>query len=171
MRRKTILVVLIFFCAFFVSAQKVLYSPFIGTEPQTRFEVIGKAGDYYWIQKNKKQFRVRKIKAAQAKGEDFNFEIYDERMNQVKTIPFFVSGNVIKEYFIPGDESLDQLLFVQDDRQIMVMLYRFSPDGNVISNPDTLAYFPARMKWSNFLLVRSQDKTKILLTGFETVVD
>jgi hypothetical protein len=171
MRRKTILVVLIFFCAFFVSAQKVLYSPFIGTEPQTRFEVIGKAGDYYWIQKNKKQFRARKIKDAQARGEDFNFEIYDERMNQVKTIPFSVSGNVIKEYFVTGDESLDQLLFVQGNQQITVLLNRFSPDGNIISDPDTLAYFPAKMKWSNFLLVRSQDKTKILLTGFETVVD
>jgi hypothetical protein len=171
MRRKTILVILIFFCAFFSSAQKVLYSPFIGTEPQTRFEVIGKAGDYYWVQKSKKQFRARKIKDAQAKSEDFNFEIYDERMSPVNTIPFTVSGDVIKEYFVPGDESLDQLLFLRNNQQITVLLNRFSPDGNVISSPDTLAYFPTKMKWSNFLLVRSQDKTKILLTGFETVVD
>src|SRR6266540_6870822 len=148
MRRKTILVVLIFFCAFFVSAQKVLYSPFIGTESQARFDVIGKAGDYYWVQKSKKQFRARKIRDAQSKGEDFNFEIYDERMNPVKTIPFTVSGDVIKEYFVPGDESLDQLLFLQCNQQITVLLNRVSPDGNVISNPDTLAWFPAKMKWS-----------------------
>jgi hypothetical protein len=171
MRLKIILVVLITFSACFAGAQKVLYSPFISTESQARFEVIGKAGDYYWVQKSKRPGRVKKIKIAPDKSEDFNFEIYDERMNPVRAIPFSVSEDVIKEYFVPGDEYLDQLLFQQSNHQITVLLKRFSPDGNVISNTDTLAYFPARMKYSNFLLARSQDKTKILLTGFETVID
>jgi hypothetical protein len=171
MRRKTIPIIFISLFTFSLSAQKVLYSPFISSESQTRFEVIGKAGDYYWLQKSKKSVRTRRVKLTSGTREDFVFEIYDERMNPVQTIPFSVSDDVIKEYFIPGNEFLDQLLFRQDNRQITVLLNRFSPDGSTISSSDTLAYFPARMKYSNFLLTRSQDKTKILLTGFETVID
>jgi len=172
MRRKiTLLLVLVFFGAFFASAQKVLYSPFVSSETQTHFEVIGKAGDYYWIQKNKISFRTKRAKNVFANNEDFNLEVYDERMNPVRTIPFSVSPDVIKEYFIPGDEFFDQLLFLQGHDQITVLLNRFSANGDIISSYDTIASFPARMKYSNFLLVRSQDKTKILLAGFETVID
>jgi hypothetical protein len=40
-----------------------------------------------------------------------------------------------------------------------------------LTTSDTLASFPARMKYSNFLLVRSEDKNRILLLGFETIAD
>jgi hypothetical protein len=92
-------------------------------------------------------------------------------MNQVSSIPFTVSNDVIKEYFVPGEEYFDQLLFLKDNSRITILVNRFAPDGNTITTSDTLAYFPARMKYSNFLLVRSEDKQKILLLGFETIAD
>jgi hypothetical protein len=148
-----------------------LYSPFINNQVGSNFQVIGKAGNYYWIQKDKKQFKAKRSKDTGERNEDFSFEIYDERMNAIETIPFSVSNDVIKEYFVPSDESLDQLLFLKNDQQITVLLNRFSPEGNIISERDTLCYFPSKMKYSNFLLVRSQDKDKILLLGFEIVAD
>ena len=92
-------------------------------------------------------------------------------MNPVTSVPFEVSNDVMKEYFVPGEEYFDQLLFLKDNLQTIVLLNRFAPGGNLVTTDDTLASFPARMKYSNFLLVRSEDKTKILLLGFETIVD
>ena len=164
---KATFVILICFCNILGRAQQVLYSPFI--ESQASFSVIGKAANHYWLQTNQKTRRSKKAKSPAV--EDFSFEVYDERMNLVRTIPFSVSSQVIKEYFIPGDAFLDQLIFVQTSEQILVLLKRFSPEGDQVSDADTIAFFPARMKYSNFLLVRSQDRSKILLTGFETVID
>lgn len=170
MRNRIFLLLVLSFCTRLLGAQQVLYSPFINGQPETRFQVIGKAGNYYWVQKSKKIFRSKKYNGVWDEG-NFNFEIYDDRMNSVTSIPFAVSNDVMKEYFIPGEEYFDQLLFVRDDLRTTVLLNRFAPDGNTVTTNDTLAYFPARMKYSNFLLLRSEDKSKILLLGFETIAD
>ena len=170
MRNRILFLVLLSFSTGFLGAQQILYSPFISSQSETRFQVIGKAGNYYWVQKSKKIFRSRKYTGAWDEG-NFNFEIYDDRMNPVTSVPFAVSNDVIKEYFVPGDEYFDQLLFLKDNLQTIVVLNRFAPDGNIVATNDTLASFPGRMKYSNFLLVRSEDKNKILLLGFETIAD
>lgn len=161
---------LLSFITHILAAQQVLYSPFISSQPQTRFQVIGKAGNYYWIQKSKKIFRPKKYIGSWEEG-SFNFEVYDGRMNEVTSIPVDVSEDVMKEYFVPGEEYFDQLLFLKNNFQIVVLLNRFTPDGNKNANVDTIATFPAHMKYSNFLLVRSEDKNKLLLLGFETIAD
>ena len=170
MRNRILALLLLSFCTGFLGAQQVLYSPFISSQPETRFQVIGKAGNFYWVQKSKKIFRPKKYTGVWDEG-NFNFEIYDDRMDPVTSIPFTISNNVIKEYFIPGEEYFDQLLFFKDNFRTAVVLNRFAPDGSTVTTSDTLAYFPARMKYSNFLLVRSENKNKILLLGFETIAD
>src|SRR5690349_3814001 len=170
MRNRLFVLLLVSFSTGSLGAQQVLYSPFISNQSEIRFQVIGKAGNYYWIQKSKKIFRSKKYTGAWEEG-NFNFEIYDDRMNPVTSIPFAVSNDVIKEYFVPGQEYFDQLLFLKVDARTVVLLNRFAPDGNSVTINDTLASFPARLKYSNFLLVRSEDKSKILLLGFETIAD
>jgi hypothetical protein len=176
MRIRIPVFILLSLSATFLSAQRVLYSPFISNQPEIGFHVIGKAGNYYWVQKSKRIFKTKKLGGSI--GPRFNFEIYDDRMNSVNTIPFTVSNDVIKEYFVPGEEYLDQLLFLQTSTRVTVLLNRFAPDampagrqGDIATISDTLTWFPANMKYDNFLLLRSQDKTKILLLGFETIAD
>lgn len=152
-------------------AQKVLYSPFIGNEAVTRFEVIGKSGNYYWIQKSKYRSRSKKPTEPWLNDRDLKFEIYDDKIKLLKTIPSFISENIIKEYFVPGDEYFDQLIFSPAGQRITVSLNRFTADGNITRNNDVLCEFPGNMKCGDFLLVRSQDKNKILLLGFETVAE
>src|SRR5437764_566708 len=97
MRMRAFLLVLFSLTLDFLEAQQVLYSPFISSQSQTRFQVIGKAGNYYWIQKSKKIFRPKKYTGSWEEG-SFNFEVYDERMNEVTSIPFDISEDVMKEY-------------------------------------------------------------------------
>jgi len=169
MKNRIYIVFLLSISTGILSAQKVLYSPFISNQSEIQFQVIGKAGNYYWIQKGKRKFRTRKPTDPWMNDKEFNFEIYDERMNQVKTIPSFISDSITKEYFVPGEEYFDQLVLLQEGQKITAMLNRYTPDGNIIYNRDILCDFPGNMKCDNFLLVRSQDKNKILLLGFETV--
>jgi hypothetical protein len=168
----------IFFCFFlysfyagFLCAQKVLYSPFVGNGSDTRFEVIGKAGNYYWIQKSRLKGSNRKPAEAWLDDKELRFEVYDARMNLASTIPFTISADIIKEYLIAGDEYFDQLVLQTTTEKIFALLNRYTPDGNLIPQQDTLAEFPHHMKCGDFLLVRSQDRSKILLLGFETVID
>lgn len=161
----------LFFCLItaITSAQKVLYSPFIGTQPEIRFEVIGKCGNYYWVQKSRKKFRTKTSIEPWVSDKDLSLEVYDARMNPVKSIPSFISNDLIKEYFVPGDEYLDQLLLVPAEQRIIALVNRYASDGTLFSNVDTVGNFPGRLKCGDFLLVRSQDKNKMLLLGFESV--
>jgi hypothetical protein len=152
-------------------AQKVLYSPFIGNQSATRFEVIGKAGSYYWVQTSKTKSTYKKPAEPWLDDKELKFEIYDERMNLLKEVPSFLSVNLIKEYLIPGDQYFDQLILQPANQKIVAVLHRYTPDGGQNGNQDTIAEFPGNLKCGDFLLVRSQDKNKILLLGFETVPD
>lgn len=169
MWKRFTVVLLLSFGTGLLCAQRVLYSPFIGSQPDTRFEVIGKAGDYYWIQKARKKIRTKQAPEPWAYDKELSLEVYDSRMNPVRSIPSAISSNLIKEYFIPGAQNLDQLLFLPGDQNVSVLLNRYAADGSMIETVDTIANFPRHLKCEDFLLIRSQDKNKILLLGFESV--
>jgi hypothetical protein len=171
MRAGILITFSIFLSAGFLDAQRVLYSPYIGNESFSRFEVIGKAGNYYWLQSGKPQFSFRKSRGSFLENRNFQFEVFDDRMNAVRKVPYFLPDNLIKEYLITGDVYFDQLNFQPWDQKIMVTLHRYAADGNNYDTGRIVADFPSTMKCEDFLLIRSQDKTKILLLGFETIID
>ena len=152
-------------------AQSVLYSPFIGSASDTRFEVIGKAGDYYWVQKSKKYSSFKKEATPWLNDKKLAFEIYDARLNLVKTVPYTLPGAVIKQYLIAGNQYFDLLQISTGYAKTALLLTRYTPDGNVLVAQDTLQAFSNKMKADDILLVRSQDKSKLLLLGFEPVED
>jgi hypothetical protein len=153
----------------FLCAQRVLYSPFISAQPETRFEVIGKAGDYYWIQKSRRKIRSKMPVDPWINDKEINFDIYDARMNLVRSIPSSISGAPVKAYFVTGEQYLDQLLILPGDQAIIAVLNRYAADGSTVERTDTIGYFPGHMKCEDFLMIRSQDKSKILFLGFEPV--
>ena len=161
----------VFFCLMTAAttAQKVLYSPFVGTQTETRFEVIGKCGGYYWIQKSKKKFRIKNSLDPWINDKGLSLEVYDARMNLLRSIPSLLSNDLIKEYFVAGDEYLDQLLLLPGMEKTLAVVNRYTADGTLAANVDTVGNFPSGMKCGDFLLIRSQDKNKILLLGFQPI--
>src|SRR5882762_8596621 len=84
----------------FLPAQRVLYSPYVDDRYLLRFEVAGKSGDYYWMQKEYKK-RIAKGSRPGAWTIEHSFEIYDERMNLVNIVsPLNTPNNTIKEYLV-----------------------------------------------------------------------
>src|SRR5207248_6137288 len=76
---------------------------------------------------------------------------------------------LIKEYFVAGDEYLDQLLLLPGMEKTLAVVNRYTADGTLAANVDTVGNFPSVMKCGDFLLIRSQDKNKILLLGFQPI--
>jgi hypothetical protein len=145
-----------------VGAQSVIYSSTISTDINTSFEVIGKAGNFYWLYKNKKNGgRTWPPK------EERSFEVYDDRLHLVKEISSLpLSDSVLKQYLIPQKYSFDQLMFKKALNKTSVMVNRFTQEGAEIVSNAHLFDFPAEMALEDLLVTRSPDRSKILLLGF-----
>ena len=171
MKSCVIILVLIFFVGNHLYAQRVLYSPFIGSPADTKFEVIGRSGNYYWVQKTSINSRSSKKTKKKINQVELSFEIYDGRMNLVKTMAASIADTILKEYFVSGAQYMDQLILTHLKKSTGVLLNRYTDDGVADTTASLLCTFPGNMGAEDFLLMRSEDKNKILLLGFETVPD
>lgn len=170
MSKFTALIFYILFLTGILSAQKVTYSPTISDPASTRFEVMGKAGNYYWIRKSEKKLFKKKSRSLN-KDKPISFEIYDDQYNFVRSITSVIPETSLREYFIAGNAHLDRIsLFTRSGRTI-VNLCRYSSAGDTFVKTDSIASFSVNLQASNILMGRSEDKNKILLLGFEQVSD
>lgn len=144
-----------------VGAQTVLYSSAVSNDMQTSFEVIGKAGNFYWA------YKIRKNGGpAWPPKEERSFEVYDARLNHVKEIPTDFSDSVLKQYLIPQRYSFDQVIFKKSLHKTSVLVNRFAQDGSGPVKNAHLFDLPGEMALEDILVTRSPDRTKILLLGF-----
>jgi len=152
-------------------AQAVLYSSVWANAPSTRFEVVGKAGSFYWAQTSRKNSNPKRAIAPWIPDIDFSFDVYDARLNRVHTIPNPISDTVLKQYLIAGTHYFDQLLITKSQDKTGVLIKRFSPDGRFASNVVSLPNVPGNTTANDFLLVRSPCQDKLLLLAFEPVTE
>lgn len=149
-----------------VCAQSVLYSSLVTNDINTRFEVIGKAGNFYWIYKSKRNNTYKKGSFPWPPEKDLSFEVYDRRLNHVKEISYTLSDSVLKQYLITQRHCFDQLIFSKSVKKTSVAVNRFTQDGNEMVNNAHLFDFPAEMAMEDIIVTRSPDRTKILVLGF-----
>jgi len=154
-----------------VSAQSVLYSSTISNDINTSFEAIGKAGNFYWLYKIKKNWTYKNGAATWPPKEDHSFEIYDGRLHHVKEISSPLSDSVLKQYLIPQRYSFDQLILKKSLNKTSVVVNRFTQDGTGPASNAHLFDFPGEMALEDLLVTRSPDRTKILLLGFVRIAD
>ncbi|HEY0433516.1 MAG TPA: hypothetical protein VGC95_06565, partial [Chitinophagaceae bacterium] len=150
----------------FVSAQKVLYSPIVGMEGATRFEVAGKAGDNYWVQKSRIHYSRRKNGEPWSGDRQLQFDIYDARMNFLRSLPASIPPSLVKEYLVPADNSFDQLMITSQQDSSYVVLKRFSTGGDTVAGRDTLVTLPIKTRTGDYLLVRSPGRNTLVLLVF-----
>ena len=146
-----------------VDAQSVLYSSTVSNDINTRFEVIGKAGNFYWLYKIKKNF---KIGTPVLLGEQCSFEVYDNRLNRVTEIESSLPDVVVKQYMVPQKVGLDQLVFKKSSNKTTAVVNRFAPDGAGAPRNAILFEYPAVMDLEDIIVSRSPDRSKILLLCF-----
>ncbi len=122
--------VLLAFTATTLAAQKVVYSDYINDRFADKFEIIGKTGNYYWLQKSKKKNQVDLPATPWKTDRQPVFEIYDERLNAIATVTSpVITTNTLKEYFVCRDNYFDQLLLLSGTNKTYLSLYRYTADG------------------------------------------
>ena len=149
-----------------IRAQSVSYSSTVNSDINTKFEVIGKAGNFYWLYKSKKNYTNKNGRPTWPPKEDRSFEVYDGRLQKIKEIPAPLSDSVLKQYLIPQRYSFDQLIFKGSLNKTSVVVNRFTQDGAEAVMNAHLFDFPHEMALEDILVTRSPDRTKILLLGF-----
>ena len=158
-------------CTTYLAAQKVLYSPYINDRATDKFEIVGKSGDYYWVQKNKKKNQVELPAMPWSSDREPVFEIYDSHLNEMGSIPAAViTDSTLKEYFISGNNYFDQFILLRGNNQTFISVQRYTADGQFVGNKiiDTLAFNEGG---NSFLLLRSENKSKLMLLCFKIVED
>jgi hypothetical protein len=151
----------------FAPAQKVIYSPFISDD----FEIAGKSGDYYWIERREKPKISKKhtVLSPDKLTEKQIFDVYDSRMYMVTTTtPFPISDSVVKEYYVTNDSFFDQLVLFSGDRHTSLRINRYTGDGQQLTNGSLIFQFPFGEGGNSFLLIRSEDKSRLMVLCFQT---
>jgi len=164
--------VLLIFCGNCLAAQKVLYSAYLNDRNTERFEITGKSGEYYWVQKNKRKNQVELPAMPWRSDKQPTFEIYDSRLNEIATVTAAeITDTTVKQYYIPGERYFDHLILLGGKDKMYLTLDRYAPDGEIIAANKLLDTLSFAESGNSFILLRSEDKTKILLLCFQTITD
>ncbi len=126
--------------------------------------MIGKSGNFYWVEKLQRQKSAGREKF-NSKLEIQRFGLYDNKLNPVtELIPQNIPGTM-KQWLMTGEKTLDQIIVTTVDGWTRIICNRYQANQNTISNQiDSLPYSATA---SNLLLVRSGDHSKNLLVAFE----
>jgi len=161
----SLLFLLIFHCSS-LYAQQVSYCEPYSDRFTLRQEMLGKLGDYFWVS----AISRRKVsRHSNEPTEERNFVVYDSRMNVVNVIadPSY-SASSIKEYLVTDDDHFDRLqLLNSDNKEVEARLQRYEPDGTATGPDHNIAVFPFNEPGNSFILVRSQDRMRMLMLAFE----
>jgi hypothetical protein len=150
-------------------AQRILYSPVFESRSLPQFIVAGKAGDYYWVQKEKKKKGILRRAEEWMKKEQY-FDVYDGRLQPVKTIPASpVTSATQKKYLVCGNTFFDEVVLSAANNQTLVQLHRYTAEGVLPADSMNIGSFPFTEPGNSFLMAVSEDKKRFLLLGFEPV--
>jgi hypothetical protein len=157
-----------------LAAQQVTYCEPYSDRFTLREEMLGKVGDYYWVSMITRKKVMRHAAGPLADNNDErSFVVYDNRMSPVNLIGnFSCPGDLLKEYMIAGQDHFDQLFLSGNGRkEVRVLLQRYDPDGRPAGPGRAVGRFPFNEPGGSFLLVRSEDRSRMLLVGFEFLPD
>jgi hypothetical protein len=129
--------------------------------------VIGRSGNYYWIEKEE----IRKSIKLQESGyisASQSFAAFDHRLNFVKEIPALKIPATIKEYLIAGNTYFDQLILSGSGGKTNIYINRYEVNNTDQGRSRLIDSFSFAASGTSFLLARSEDRSKIILIGFET---
>ncbi len=155
----------------YLAAQQVTYCEPYSDRFTLREEMLGKVGDYFWFSMitRKKQLRH----STDVPEDERSFVVYDRRMNPVNLIGnFSCPGIQLKEYMVAGKDHFDQVFVSEGGRkEVRVWVQRYDQDGQPSGAGRAVGSFPFSEPAGSFLLVRSEDRSRMLLIGFEFVPD
>jgi hypothetical protein len=151
-------------------AQHVIYSSPYYIKSLIRFQIIGKSENYYWAEKLQKQKLYIK-KGAPDFPPLLSIDLFNSRLELLNEIHVPTIPGIQKQWLLAGNKGLDQLFIVNSTGNTKVICRRYFPDENMTSHTRLIDSLPFSTGASSYLLVRSEDHSKILLVIFENTDD
>jgi hypothetical protein len=129
--------------------------------------MLGKVGDYFWVSAINRKRMIRHGNEFST-TEERDFVVYDGRMGVKGMIedPLYTM-NSIREYLVVADEHFDRINLLRSGRETEVRLQRYEAGGEALEPDHTIGIFPFTEPGTSFMLVRSLDRKRSLLLGFE----
>jgi hypothetical protein len=153
-----------------LSAQRVIYSEPVHARSTVSFRVIGQSKNFYWVEKLQKQKPVNRS-AGPDISEMQSFRLFDAKLNLLREeVPVYFPGTV-KQWLVAGKEGLDQIMIICSEKKTKILCSHFKTDENTDCQARFIDSLPFSSGGSGYLLVRSEDKSKILLIAFENADD
>ena len=146
-------------------AQRVLYSPFFDANPATRhYQMAGKTGPNYWTIREKKTAYGRSATDAVFEG----YDIYDDQLEKLRSIDRVDAGSdVRKTYFVSGKSFFDEFMVCDAPNHSVFRVTRYEADGSILWPRKAIDSIPFHESANSFLLLRSENQSRILLLAFE----
>jgi hypothetical protein len=148
------------------NAQRVIYSESYNTRSAVRFQVIGKSENFYWVEKIQKRKSNNRRGSADASDMQ-SFELFDARLNLIKEIQGTNITGTLKQWLVAGNNGLDQIIVVGSLGKTNIIRSHFRSNENPENQTLLLDSLDFSARASSFLLIRSEDQSKILLVIFE----
>jgi hypothetical protein len=147
-------------------AQHVLYTESFHTRTSTHIQVIGKSGDFYWIEKLQKQKTNGRRNAPGLTGIQ-SVGLLDASLHVLAEYPVTQVPGTLKQWLVCNKEGLDQIFAVRSAGITKIIRNHFTTDQWSDTKPAIIDSLPFSTDPSRLLLVRSEDQSKILLVAFE----
>jgi hypothetical protein len=149
-----------------LSAQHVVYAESIHARSGLRIQGIGKSANYYWAVKLQKQENRNRHNRSE-RPELLGFELFDTKLNLVREEePAYIPGTG-KQWLMAGTNCLDQVMLTSSDKKTKLLCSRHYTDEQRQEQIRLVDSLPFSTNPSAFLLVRSEDHSKILFVAFE----
>src|SRR4030095_4487164 len=112
-----------------LTAQQVIYSETLNNRSSIRFQVIGKSGDFYWIEKLQKQKSANR-RSAESVYTIQSFGLMDARLNLISELAApQVIPETLKQWLVCGNKGLDQIIITGELGKTQIRCNRYRTDA------------------------------------------
>ncbi len=144
----------------------MLYSENFHSRPIDHFELIGKSINNYWVEKRERQ-KSTYTQGVRSFSEVLRFGLLDDKLNLIKEWSALSIPGSIKQWLMTGSMGLDQIILTSSAGKTKIIRAHLPPDENAEVQSAVVDSLSFSANPSAFLLIRSEDQSKILLLAFE----
>ena len=149
-----------------LNAQHVIYSDLLSTHASMNYQVIGKSGNFYWVEKLKKR-HINERHTTSIITELQSFVLFDAGLNYIREIPAVSVPDIRKQWLVAGENGLDQIIVTSSLGKTAIFRSHFNINDQIDEKSATVDSLPFSVNPSTLLLVRSEHQSKNLLLAFD----
>jgi hypothetical protein len=149
-----------------INAQRVIYSESFNSRSGVHFQLIGKSGDYYWVEKLQRQKSYSRH-TSNGNDEIQSVGLLNSKLSLLKEISVNSIAGTEKQWLLADNKMLNQVVLTRSSGKTKIICNQYFVDDQEPGRSRQIDSLPFTTGPSSFLLMRSEDQSKILLIAFD----